>query len=79
MYGVRNMKREELNDLLVISRIAGLLEGLSSMQGAQLSKAACMRMEEASERLEIFLGDQFAKTVGGDYKAEEAKESAWME
>ena len=67
------MSREELNDLLVISRIAGLLEGLSSLQGAQLSKTACMRMEEASERLGIYLDDQFAKVVNSHEGTEEAE------
>ena len=67
------MNPKKMNDLLVLSRIAGLLDGLSSIQGAQLNKTACMRLEEASERLTLYIGDQFPKDVTSDEGTEEAE------
>lgn len=58
--------KDKINDLIVLSRIAGLIEGLSVMQGAQISKAAAIRLEEASDRLGIMIGDMFNEAVKDD-------------
>lgn len=58
--------KDKINDLLVLSRIAGLIEGLSTMTGAQISKAAAIRLEEASDRLGIMIGDMFNEEVSQD-------------
>ena len=60
------MKRETVNDLIVLGRIGGLLEGLSSMDGAPISKKAAILMEEAAELLSMYVGDVFARDVSGD-------------
>lgn len=66
------MKRNVVNDLIVLSRITGLLEGLSSMEGAAISKKAAILLEEAAERLSIYIGDTFAEDVSGDEGTKEA-------
>lgn len=60
------MKPETINDLLVINRIAGLLEGLSAMQNAPISKKAAILLEDAAERLMLYVGDEYTKGVNGD-------------
>lgn len=67
------MKRETLNDLLVINWIAGLLEGLSCTEGAAISKKAAILMEEAAERLMMYVGDEYTKDVNGDEETLHAK------
>lgn len=60
------MNPETINDLLVINRIAGLLEGLAAMEGAPISKKAAILLEEASERLMMHVADEYTKGVRDD-------------
>ena len=57
------MEYETIKDLLVISRIGGMLEGMSTMAGAQISSAAAIRLEEAAERLEAYVSDMCKEEV----------------
>ena len=67
------MKPETINDLLVINRIAGLLEGLGAMEGATISKKAAILLEEAAERLMMYVADEYAKDVFADEEEKNKK------
>ena len=60
------MKPETINDLLVINRIAGLLECLAAMEGAPISRKAAILLEDAADRLMLYVGDEYTKGVNGD-------------
>ena len=55
------MKHETISDLMRISKIAGLLEGLAAMEGAPINKKAALLMEEAAADLDTLANDVYTK------------------
>ena len=57
------MEYETIKDLLTISRISGMIEGLSTMEGARISRAASIRLEEAADYLSAYVADMSKEDV----------------
>lgn len=62
-----------MNDIYIISsiyKVAGMLEGLSNMQGQTITEAMAYQLTDCAEVLNIIGQDMLARKVGGDGKEE---------
>lgn len=55
------MEINKANEIAVLSRLHGLLQGVACMEGAVITKALAQEMEYNAERLSITIGQMFAE------------------
>ena len=51
------MEYETIKDLLKFSRIAGIMEGLATVEGAQISRRTAILMDDSAEILSAYIAD----------------------
>lgn len=62
-----------MNDIYIISsiyKVAGMLEGLSNMQGQSITESMAYQLTDCSEILNIIGQELLSRKVGGDGRKE---------
>ena len=67
------MNNDKIRMMNTLCRILGMLEGLSSMEGATITKKTCLEMGDMAGRLDCLITDYFSLEVSGDEEALQAK------
>lgn len=64
---------DKANEIAILSRLHGLIQGIACMEGATITKALTAELEYNAERLSIYIGQLFAE----DVKRHEDKEKVF--
>lgn len=67
------MEIDKANEIAVLSRLHGLIQGVACMEGAVITKALAQELEYNAARLSIYIGQLFAE----DVKRHEAAETVY--
>ena len=57
------MEIDKVNEIAVLSRLHGLIQGIACMEGAVITKSLAQELEYNAERLSIRIGQLIAEDV----------------